>query len=196
MSWDERYSADHYIYGTDPNDFLAENIGLFPRGKVLCLADGEGRNGVYLASQGFQVTSVDGSGVALQKARALADKNGVEIEFIQADLNDYDIGTEVWDGIVSIFCHVPEPLRQKLHAGVVRGLKSGGVLLQEAYIPRQLEYNMGGPPTVDLMYSAEILRNDLTGLQFNRLAELDRQVIEGTHHFGKGAVVQVIATKP
>lgn len=196
MSWDQRYGADHYIYGIEPNGFLVENIGKLPMGKILCLAEGEGRNAVYLAKQGYSVTAVDSSAVGLQKAAALAEINQVNIEIVKADLNDFDLGEEQWDGIISIFAHVPEPLRQKLHKGVVRGLKQGGVLLQEAYIPKQLEYNNGGPPTVALMYSKDILQSDLVGLSFEKLEELERVIDEGTHHYGMAAIVQVIASKP
>ncbi len=196
MFWDEKFSADHYIYGTDPNDFLAAQAGAIPKGKVLCIGDGEGRNGVFLATQGYQVTSVDSSKVGLAKAQDLAAEKGVTLETILADLNDFDIGESQWDGVVSIYCHLPPPLRQKVHGNVVRGLKPGGVMLLEAYTPKQLEYNMGGPPVVELMYTADILRSDLKGLQFEHLQELDREVIEGTHHYGMGAVVQLIGVKP
>ncbi len=196
MFWDEKFSADHYIYGTDPNDFLAAQAGAIPKGKVLCIGDGEGRNGVFLATQGYQVTSVDSSKVGLAKARDLAAEKGVTLKTVVADLNDFDIGENQWDGVVSIYCHLPAPLRQKVHGNVVRGLKPGGVMLLEAYTPKQLEYNMGGPPVVELMYTADILRRDLQGLQFEHLQELDREVIEGTHHYGMGAVVQLIGVKP
>ncbi len=196
MFWDEKFSADHYIYGTDPNDFLAAQAGAIPKGKVLCIGDGEGRNGVFLATQGYQVTSVDSSKVGLAKAQELAAEKGVTLNTVVADLNDFDIGENQWDGVVSIYCHLPAPLRQKVHGNVVRGLKPGGVMLLEAYTPKQLEYNMGGPPVVELMYTADILRRDLQGLQFEHLQELDREVIEGTHHYGMGAVVQLIGVKP
>ncbi len=196
MFWDEKFSADHYIYGTDPNDFLAAQVGAIPKGRVLCIGDGEGRNGVFLATQGYQVTSVDSSRVGLGKAQKLAAEKGVTLETVVADLNDFDMGHAAWDGVVSIYCHLPEPLRQKVHGNIVRALNPGGVLLLEAYTPKQLEYNMGGPPVVELMYTADILRRDLAGLEFEHLQELDREVIEGTHHFGMGAVVQAIAQKP
>ncbi len=196
MFWDEKFSADHYIYGTDPNDFLAAQVGAIPKGRVLCIGDGEGRNGVFLATQGYQVTSVDSSRVGLGKAQKLAAEKGVTLETVVADLNDFDMGHAAWDGVVSIYCHLPEPLRQKVHGNIVRALNPGGVLLLEAYTPKQLEYNMGGPPVVELMYTADILRHDLASLEFEHLQELDREVIEGTHHFGMGAVVQAIAQKP
>lgn len=191
--WDERYSADHYIFGTEPNAFLKENFGVIPKGKVLCLAEGEGRNAVFLAKQGYRVTAVDSSLVGLKKASKLAEANQVSIECVHADLETYDLGEGKWDGIVSIFCHVPEDLRKKLHRKVVKGLKDTGVLLLEAYTPQQLKYTTGGPSSVDRMMSAEKLTQELMGLSFSHLVELERETMEGTHHFGLGAVVQVIA---
>lgn len=133
--WDERYSAEEYVYGTSPNNFLEANFSSIPKGKVLSLAEGEGRNAVFLAKQGYSVTAVDASLVGLNKARKLAEDNGVVIEFIQADLADYDLGENQWDGIVSIFCPLPSSVRKQLHKKVVAGLKPNGVFLIEAYTP-------------------------------------------------------------
>jgi 2-polyprenyl-3-methyl-5-hydroxy-6-metoxy-1,4-benzoquinol methylase len=105
--WDERYSADEYVYGTSPNEFLVEKVSCIPKGKVLSLAEGEGRNAVFLAREGYSVTAVDASLVGLNKARELAEKNDVVVEFIHTDLADYDLGEDKWDGIVSIFCPLP-----------------------------------------------------------------------------------------
>lgn len=192
--WDERYSAKHYIYGTSPNDFLRENVASIPKGKVLCLAEGEGRNAVFLAKQGYSVTAVDASIIGLEKARKLAEDNNVNIEFIHANLEEFDIGVDKWEGIVSIFCHLPEDIRKKLHKKIVAGLKVNGVLLLEAYTPDQLKHGTGGPPSEDLMMSETILTQELAGLKFSHLAEIEREIIEGTHHSGIGAVVQVIGS--
>jgi SAM-dependent methyltransferase len=195
MSWDERYDTDEFVYGTEPNDFLRENADLLPPGRVLCLAEGEGRNAVWLAGQGFAVTAVDSSSVGLDKGRRLAETAGVEVDFVHADLDDYDLGENTWDGVVSIFCHLPPPLRRRVHAGVVAGLKPGGMLLLEGYTVKQLDLKTGGPPVPELMHAAEDLRVDLAGLRFRRLAELERDVVEGTLHRGRSAVVQAVAVK-
>ena len=193
--WDERYSAAEYVYGTKPNNFLEANFSSIPKGKVLSLAEGEGRNAVFLAKQGYSVTAVDASLVGLNKARKLAEDNGVIIEFIQADLADYDLGENQWDGIVSIFCPLPSSVRKHLYKKVEAGLKSNGVFLLEAYTPEQLKHGTGGGNSVDVMQSKETLSIELAGLKFQHLIELEREIIEGIYHTGIGAVVQAIALK-
>jgi SAM-dependent methyltransferase len=193
--WDERYSAEEYAYGTTPNKFLEENVNCIPKGRILSLAEGEGRNAVFLAKQGYSVTAVDASLVGLNKARKLAEENEVVVEFIHTDLAAYDLGENKWDGIVSIFCPLPSSLRKDLHKKVIIGLKRNGVFLLEAYTPDQLKHGTGGGNSVDLMQSEESLSFELAGLKFKHLIELERNVIEGLYHTGIGAVVQAIASK-
>ncbi|MEI6228122.1 MAG: class I SAM-dependent methyltransferase [Methylophilaceae bacterium] len=193
--WDERYSAEAYAYGKNPNQFLEENYKVIPKGKVLSLAEGEGRNAVFLAKQGYIVTAVDSSQIGLEKARKLAEENEVSIELINADLADFDLGDHEWDGIVSIFCPLPSALRKKLHKKVVAGLKTNGVYLIEAYTPEQLKHDTGGGKSVDLMCTKESLSHELIGLKFKHLIELERDIVEGIYHTGVGAVVQAIASK-
>lgn len=193
--WDERYNTEEYAYGTEPNDFLKMNVAAIPKGRVLSLAEGEGRNAVFLAKQGYSVTAVDSSSVGLDKAKKLAKENGVNIEFIYSDLADYEIGENQWDGIISIFCPLPTSLRKLVHKKVVRGLKPNGVFLLEAYTPKQLEYGTGGGNSVELMQSLDSLSSELRGLNFKHLLELERQVIEGIYHTGIAAVAQAIGTK-
>lgn len=193
--WDERYRGDDYFYGTQANDFLARQYAEIPPGEVLCLAEGEGRNAVFLAEQGYQVTAVDASAVGLQKAVKLAAKRGVHITTIHADLADFDIGINRWSGIVSIFCHLPPSLRQLIHSRLADALLPGGVLLLEAYTPAQLHFGTGGPPVAEMMMDSEILRAEIPGLSFRHLLEQQREVIEGEGHTGRAAVVQAIAVK-
>ncbi|MFM2434957.1 MAG: hypothetical protein RL063_937 [Pseudomonadota bacterium] len=193
--WDERYRAEAYAYGKNPNQFLEENYKLIPKGKVLSLAEGEGRNAVFLAKQGYVVTAVDSSQIGLEKARKLAEENEVSIELIKADLADFDLGNHQWDGIVSIFCPLPSALRKELHKKVVAGLKTNGVYLIEAYTPDQLKHDTGGGKSVDLMTTKESLSHELIGLEFKHLIELERDIVEGIYHTGLGAVVQAIASK-
>ncbi len=193
--WDERYSAEEYAYGKTPNEFLEANYSIIPKGNVLCLAEGEGRNAVFLAKQGYSVTAVDASQVGLQKAQKLADEHGVSIEYIHADLAGFDLGENRWEGIVSIFCPLPSALRKALHKKVVAGLKPHGVYLVEAYTPEQLKHGTGGGNSADSMTTQQSLLLELDGLKFKHLIELERDVIEGVYHTGLGAVVQAIASK-
>ena len=193
--WDQRYTTETYIYGTDPNRFLSDNVGTLPKGKVLCLAEGEGRNAVYLAKQGYQVTAVDSSTVGLEKANRLAAKHQVEIKTQVADLAEYDLGVEQWDAIVAIFAHLPPQLRASVHQRSVIALKTHGVFLLEAYTPDQLNFKTGGPPNIESLMTAQVLEKELTGLRFEHLEHLVRDVIEGVGHTGQGAVVQLIGRK-
>ena len=193
--WDERYSALAYAYGKTPNQFLEQNYQVIPKGRVLSLAEGEGRNAVFLAKLGYDVTAIDSSQVGLDKAKKLAEENGVSIALIHADLADFEIGENRWDGIISIFCPLPSVIRKVLHKKVVAGLKTQGVFLVEAYTPNQLKYDTGGGKSADLMNTKESLSLELYGLTFKHLVELERAVLEGIYHTGLGAVVQAIASK-
>lgn len=195
MQWDERYSEPGYAYGTEPNDYLVSMAVHIPQGRVLSLAEGEGRNAAFLAQQGCDVTAVDSSAVGLQKAQELAVSKGLQIETVLMDLNDYDPGVDQWDAIISIFCHLPAEQRASLHRRVVQALKPGGVLLLEAYHPRQLEFATGGPGSASMMMTLEALQQELQGLELELVHEIERDVIEGKYHHGRAAVVQVLARK-
>jgi SAM-dependent methyltransferase len=193
--WEGRYGGDEFLYGTEPNDFLAEAVADAAPGDVLCLADGEGRNGVYLASLGHRVTSVDLTQAGMAKAAGLAEGRGVELTTVVADLADYDLGTQRWDLIVSIFAHTPPDVRRRIHAGVTVALRPGGRFVLEAYTPDQIGRGTGGPPAPELTMTLEGLRDELRGLAFEVGREMVRPVIEGSGHTGDGAVVQVIARR-
>lgn len=192
--WDSTYSTDEYVYGKLPNEFLSQHAESLPKGRILLIGEGEGRNAVFLAAKGYSVTAVDISTVGLEKAQQLAHESGVSIETECADLDTYDLGEHCWDGIVSIFCHLPSIVRKTLHQRVQTALKPSGVFMIEGYTPEQLNFKTGGPPKIDMMLSKEILTSELFGLNFIHLAELEREVIEGKKHFGMAAVVQGIAT--
>jgi SAM-dependent methyltransferase len=196
--WDDRYAAHpEYLYGTEPSDFLAERYSaLPPGGEVLCLADGEGRNGVFLATQGMRVTGVDSSAVGLAKAQRLATERGVSLDTVVADLATWELGDARWDGVVSIWAHLPAPIRATLHPRIARALRPGGVLLLEHYHPRQLGYGTGGPPDPTMMLTLEEL--DAAFPEWIRLHtfEGERVVVEGSGHGGKSYVTQAILKKP
>ena len=193
--WDERFSGLEYIYGTEPNDFLASVASQIPQGKVLCLADGEGRNGTYLASLGYEVFALDGSIVGLEKAQKLAQEKQVKITTIHADLADFIIEPQAWDGIVSIFCHLPPDLRSQVHRQAVQGLKANGVFVLEAFAPEQLAYNTGGPKNIDMLPVLNQLQKELTGLDWEIARSLERDLDEGRYHNGKAAVIQILGRK-
>ncbi len=193
--WDARYAADDYVYGTQPNDFLAAVVHRIPKGAVLSLAAGEGRNSVFLAAKGHPVTAVDQSAVGLEKARKLAALRGVEIETVVADLADFDIEPGAWAGIVLIFAHLPPAVRARVHAAAARGLRPGGVLVLEAYTRRQLDHGTGGPPREELLFGLEELQAELAGLRLLHAVEVERDVHEGSLHAGRAAVVQVLARR-
>lgn len=193
--WDERYAADEYAYGIEANDFLKAHWQHLPKGRVLSLAEGEGRNAVFLAQQGYEVTAVDASLVGLNKGRQLAAEKGVTVNWVHADLAEYELGENTWDAIVSIFCPLPSIIRQALYQKISQALKPQGIFLLEAYTPKQLEYKTGGGNNPDTMQTAASLKAELAGLDFLFLQEVERDVIEGIYHTGLGAVVQAIAKK-
>jgi len=194
--WEARYAEPEFAYGTAPNDFVASVAMDIPPGPVLCLAEGQGRNAVHIASCGHCVTAVDRSAAGLRRARELARERGVVIETAAVDLADLAIERGAWAGIVSVFMHVPAPLRAHVYRAAVAGLRPGGVFVLEAYAPRQLEFGTGGPKVRELLVPLEALREELAGLELVIAHEIERDVIEGRYHTGRGAVVQVLARKP
>lgn len=195
--WDQRYGTETYQYGTEPNDFLrAEAHRLAPGSRVLCLADGEGRNGVFLAGLGHVVTGVDLSEVGLRKARALADARGVEITTVVADLAEYDPGVACWDAVVSIFNHLPPAVRARLYPRVVQALAPGGLLVLEHYHPRQLALGTGGPPDAAMMITLADLESSFQGFEVLHAFEGEREIHEGALHNGLSAVTQWVARRP
>lgn len=194
--WNERYSEPGFAYGTQPNEFLASVANMIPPGRVLSLAEGEGRNAVYLAGRGYDVVAVDASAVGLEKAKQLAKERGVRISTQVADLNGFQIEPESWNGIVSIFCHLPAAVRATLYRAAVHGLKPGGVFVLEAYTPAQLKSGTGGPSNAELLPSLAQLKNELAGLEFAHAVERERDVVEGRYHTGRASVVQLVGIKP
>jgi SAM-dependent methyltransferase len=194
--WDERYSGASFAYGTEPNDFLVKVAGLLPAGPVLCLAEGEGRNAVFLATHGHAVLAVDQSAIGLEKARRLAAERGVAIETQVADLAEFDFVPRRYAAIVSIWAHTPPSVRRSVHRKCVEALAPGGVVVLEAYTPAQVGRGTGGPPDPSLCMSAADLRQELAGLDFEILVECERWISEGAYHHGDSAVVQLFARKP
>ncbi len=195
--WDERYAGDEYLFGTEPNTFLKSQQGLLKRGmSCLAVADGEGRNGVWLAQQGLQVLSVEASPVALEKARKLAQARSVQIEFEQADLARWQWGENRFEVVAAIFIQLAPPaLREQMFAGIKRTLKPGGLLLLQGYTPRQLEYKTGGPPAAENMYTEALLRDAFGDMQWLHFSEHDDVIREGNGHHGMSALIDLAARK-
>ena len=194
--WESRYSAPHYVYGTDPNEFLRDHAQHLPSGSVLCLAEGEGRNAVHLAQLGHDVHSVDLTAAGVAKTVQLAASRGVTVNAQVGDLGVHDLGEARWDAIVSIFAHMPPAVRADLHRRVALALRPGGVLLLEAYTPDQIGRGTGGPAVPEMTMTLDGLRGELAGLEFVHAWAGLRDVVEGEGHTGEGAVVQVIARRP
>jgi SAM-dependent methyltransferase len=194
--WDERYAEPGFAFGTAPNDFLAAVAREIPPGRVLSLGEGEGRNAVFLAGLGYDVLAVDQSPVGLAKAQALARERGVTIATQVADLATFAIEPDAWSGIVSIFCHLAPEVRATLYQAIVRGLRPGGMLVLESYTPSQLGRGTGGPSSPELLVSLRTLQHELAGLEFVQGREILREVVEGRHHTGLAAVVQLLARRP
>jgi len=196
MIWDDRYkSTTNYVFGTEPNDFLREQAKNFPAGKVLCLGDGEGRNGVWLAQQGFDVLSVDASWVGLEKARKLAEEKQVDIATRVVDLKDMKFQLSKYSAVVSVFCHMPADLRAAVHRRSCQSLLPGGYFLLEAYAPGQEEFQTGGPSDPSLYMSLDQILQELEGVELVVGQEITRDVIEGSAHTGKARVLQLLVRK-
>ena len=196
--WNERYAGEDFLFGTAPNAFLrAEQRRLPARGSALALADGEGRNGVWLAEQGLDVLAVDASDVGLAKSRRLATERGVTLAWEQADLARWDFGRERFDVIAAIFIQFADPvLRARIFDGMKAALKPGGVLLLEGYRPEQLEYRTGGPSELANLYTESMLREAFGDLHIEYLASYDAELDEGAGHRGMSALIDLVARKP
>lgn len=196
--WQQRYSTPDYTFGKEPNEFLVRCGPLLPRtGKVLAVADGEGRNGVWLAKQGLDVTSVDFSPIAQKKARALAAEHRVAITFIEADVHAWAYPAETFDVVAEIFTQFSTPAERELKwAGMRRALKRAGLLIVQGYTPKQLEYATGGPKQVEQLYTRDMLQRAFGDFGEIAIVEEERELHEGAGHHGMSAVIGLTARKP
>lgn len=191
IKWDERFTGESFLFGTEPNRWLAAQAPrIAPGGRVLSLGEGEGRNAVWLAAQGFRVEAVDGSAVGLEKARQLAASRGVSIGTSVMDLAAFRPGPEPFDAVVLVFLHLPPGLREAVHRAAEGSLRPGGVVIVEGFTPAQLAFTSGGPKQPDMLYTAELLRGDLPGISWDVLEESRVELDEGPGHQGPAAVVR------
>ena len=192
--WNERYASSEFAYGTEPNSFLVQNASLLSS-PVLSLAEGEGRNAVFLASLGLDVLGVDASDVGLAKAQKLAASKGVSIQTEVADLAAYEPRENHYGSVISISAHLPSQVRNRLYPLIARSLKPGGVILLESYAKSQLSRNTGGPKDPDLLMDVAELEQQFPNCEPILAQEIEREIIEGKFHTGLASVVQFIARK-
>jgi SAM-dependent methyltransferase len=196
-TWDARFARDDYIFGTVPNVFLAaQRSRLAPGQRVLCVADGEGRNSVWLAQQGLIVTAFDIAPRGVAKARALAAQAGVAVDHRVAAVEEWDWTPEAYDVVAAIFVQfAPPAVRERMFAGMLRTLGSGGWLLLQGYTPRQLGYATGGPPCAEHLYTPQLLRQAFAAHDIVELREHDDLLAEGTQHAGRSALIDCVVRK-
>ena len=195
--WNSRFEGEAYLFGTEPNVWLREHQGLWQPGeRVLSVADGEGRNSVWLAHQGLVVDAFDLSPVGVAKARKLADARGVTVNFTISDVDTYSWPQGVYDGVAAIFVQFADPaLRERLFARIKLALKRGGTLVLQGYTPKQLEYKTGGPPHVEHLYTEQMLRDAFSDFEIVELREYEAEVDEGKGHSGHSALIGMVARK-
>ncbi len=198
--WDERYSqaGEDYLFGADPNRFLSGQANYFHPGmRVLSVADGEGRNGTWLAQQGMAVTALEISPIALAKARRLAALRKVSVDFVQADALTWSWPSAAYDAVVAIFIQFATPVeRDPLFANIKHTIKPGGLLLLQGYTPHQLEYRTGGPPSAENLYTEAMLRTAFVDMEILHLREHADFISEGAGHHGMSALIDMVARKP
>lgn len=197
-TWNRRYSQDGYLFGTAPNSWLVEHAGVWQPGqRVLCVADGEGRNSVWLASQGLVVDAFDIADVGVDKARRLAQQQGVTVNYTLAGCDDFAWTPGTWDGVAAIFVQFADPaLRERMFANIVASLKPGGTLLLQGYTPQQLVYRTGGPPQVEHLYTPALLRSAFEpAMDILALRDYEAEVSEGSGHSGRSALIGMVARK-
>ena len=196
--WNERFNKDEFIFGKEPNEYLVEqsNKYLKPNNKVLCIADGEGRNGVWLAKQGMQVVGFDASDVALAKAKQFAKDNQVEIEYSFSDTDSFNWQDNFYDAVIGIFIQFADPaMRERIFMQAHSSLKSGGIFILQGYTPKQLEYKTGGPSLIEHLYTEEMIRNLAKDFEILDLCCYEKELNEGARHAGMSALLGLVAKK-
>ncbi|GAA4777700.1 class I SAM-dependent methyltransferase [Stakelama sediminis] len=196
--WNSRFDTDEYIFGTQPNRFLTQQAHRLPAGsKVLAIADGEGRNGVWLAEQGHRVTSVDISERGQAKAARLAQERGVTLDLRIEDVVEWDYPDAAFDAVVGIFIQFTAPEgRKRMFSGMKRATRPGGLILLEGYRPKQLDYATGGPKQLENLYTEELLRHHFGDWSIEHLESYDREISEGAGHHGMSALIDLVAQRP
>lgn len=193
--WDIRYQGEEYAFGTEPNLFIKEILPLLPKGRALGLAEGEGRNGVFLAEHGFCFEGVDVSAVGLAKAQQLARKKGVQIQTHLADITTWKIEAQSYAVITSVFCHLREPARSHTMQNIVQGLQKGGMFVGVFYHPDQIQYGTGGPKDSTMLADISTLQAASSGLQWKIARHQVHHLEEGSRHSGMSSVIYLLGEK-
>ncbi len=196
--WNRRYAGDELLFGEQPNEYLRAQQARLPRGgRALCVADGEGRNSVWLAQQGLRVDAFDIAERGIAKARALARRMGVEVNFAVADCDALSWPEAEYDLVAAIFVQFADPaMRKRLFARMARALRPGGLLVLQGYTPRQLQYRSGGPQRVDHLYTEALLRRAFRDLEILELSSYDAELHEGSQHSGMAALIGMVGRRP
>lgn len=196
--WNERFDKAEFIFGKEPNEYLVEQSRQYlkPGNSVLCIADGEGRNGVWLAKQGMQVTGFDVSDVALAKAHQFAIDNQVSIHYSLSDTDGFDWQSNSYDAVIAIFIQFADPvMREKIFQQLSQALKPGGIFILQGYTPKQLEYKTGGPLLIEYLYTEEMVRELTQGFEILDLRCYEKELSEGARHAGMSALLGLTARK-
>ena len=196
--WNERFNKEEFIFGKEPNEYLVEQAKryLTPGNQVLCIADGEGRNGVWLAKQGMQVIGFDVSDIALVKAKQFAKDNQVEIAYSLSDTDGFDWQENSYDAIIAIFIQFADPvMRTRIFKQIQSALKPGGILILQGYTPKQLEYKTGGPSLLEHLYTEEMISDLVNEMEILDLRCYEKELNEGARHAGMSALLGMVAKK-
>ena len=195
--WNTRYAGDDFLFGTEPNQWLRDHVAVLPPGgRVLCVADGEGRNSVFLARHGFMTDAFDISSVAVAKARRFAAASGVTVTYQLADCDSFSWQPGAYDGVVAIFVQFADPaLRSRMFARIIESLKPGGILVLQGYTPKQLEYKTGGPSNVEHLYTETMVRDAFAQLSILELRAYENDITEGAGHRGRSALIGMVGRR-
>ena len=195
--WNRRFQQEGFLFGTEPNAWLREQAGALPAGgRVLSVADGEGRNSVWLAQRGFRVDAFDIAESGVAKARALAARQGVAVDYQVADAEGFAWPEGAYDGVAAIFIQFADPpLRERLFARIVSSLRPGGVLILQGYTPEQLTHRTGGPPFASHLYTEDLLRAAFADLRILTLRTYEAELREGSGHHGRSALIGLVAQR-
>ena len=197
--WNERFNKEEFIFGKEPNQYLLEKASQYlkPNQRVLSIADGEGRNGVWLAKQGMQVVAFDASDVALAKAKQFATDNQVAVEYTFSDTDSFTWHTNTYDAVIGIFIQFADPaMRKRIFQKTYQALKLGGIFILQGYTPKQLEYKTGGPSLIEHLYTEELIRDLVQDFNILELQSYERELSEGPRHIGISALLGLVAQKP